>query len=658
MLIGIYGISGAGKSHLLEALKKSLVCDTFSFFEGADEIASLLDGDLTRFDIHEKEKKTALRELAISSIQDKCAEQGKIGVVAGHFMLWSEKTMSPVAVHTEQDFQTFTHILYLDTEPELIAHRRQQDLVKKRGSLDVGHLRKWQEAEKEGLRKACYNHSVLFISIGASNTNAEYVVELLRSFQNYTEEENLRVAEARLHSIMAQCASPPEAMLVLDADRTLTPSDSGYLFWQNEGFSRATTPLRDIFSSRLDYSHAAFRQAAALYHERYSSNALEDICQQIAPSITLYPQMASLLSRVVSEKRVGAVVITCGLQSVWEKVLALHGLSSIHVFGAGRLNDLVVDGRVKASLVTLLREQYGARVTAFGDSPLDLAMLSRANEAIVVVGSEAQRSKRMDLELSLAIYDGQIKAKQALMCPGTSHRLNTRMLPLVDLDKPDFLARVLGGCSPSTKFQMIHKTDKGAAKLLMTPMRDATIAGPALRKAHHQTGWYLATDVLPEVLGVEEYDIPHVQGHSTKGHRIEQESSTLIVALMRGGEPIASGVNDALSKATFLHAKCAQDLTCNYLEHKSAVILVDSVINSGKSMVEFLERIRELSSTVAIVMIAGVVQSQSISALKSVQERIRCAKLTLIALRISENKYTGSGGTDTGNRLFNTLTLN
>lgn len=34
---------------------------------------------------------------------------------------------------------------------------------------------------------------------------------------------------------------------------------------------------------------------------------------------------------------------------------------------------------------------------------------------------------------------------------------------------------------------------------------------PALREAHRRVGWYLATEILADVIGIEEYDIPHVQ---------------------------------------------------------------------------------------------------------------------------------------------------
>jgi len=55
-----------------------------------------------------------------------------------------------------------------------------------------------------------------------------------------------------------------------------------------------------------------------------------------------------------------------------------------------------------------------------------------------------------------------------------------------------------------------HATDRNAAKLLMTPMHYATVTGPVLREAHRRVGWYLAAEFLAEMIGVEEYPIPHV----------------------------------------------------------------------------------------------------------------------------------------------------
>jgi hypothetical protein len=49
---------------------------------------------------------------------------------------------------------------------------------------------------------------------------------------------------------------------------------------------------------------------------------------------------------------------------------------------------------------------------------------------------------------------------------------------------------------------------------------NAAISGPALRDAHSQVGWYLATEFCTQILGVETCNIAHVQGHQTDGYHV------------------------------------------------------------------------------------------------------------------------------------------
>ena len=190
----------------------------------------------------------------------------------------------------------------------------------------------------------------------------------------------------------------------------------------------------------------------------------------------------------------------------------------------------------------------------------------------------------------------------------------------------------------------------------MTPMRDANVAGPALRAAHRQAGWYLATEFVTEAVGVEEIIIPHVQGHPTTGYRLRHERQTLIVPLMRGGESMAFGINDAVPLAMFLHAHEPHDVEHCHLHGRLTVVLVDSVINSGKSIAEFIQRMRDLHATIRIVVVASVIQGQAVSS-SPLTQAARLGRLTVIGLRLSDNKFTGKATTDSGNRLFNTVHL-
>jgi orotate phosphoribosyltransferase len=96
----------------------------------------------------------------------------------------------------------------------------------------------------------------------------------------------------------------------------------------------------------------------------------------------------------------------------------------------------------------------------------------------------------------------------------------------------------------------------------------------------------------------------------------------------------------------------------HHVKGQWTVILVDSVVNSGKSVAEFLERIRELDRTVLVVVLAGVIQAEALSTAAVLGQVLKTDKaLSLVALRLSDNKFQGQGGTDTGNRLFNTTHL-
>ena len=166
----------------------------------------------------------------------------------------------------------------------------------------------------------------------------------------------------------------------------------------------------------------------------------------------------------------------------------------------------------------------------------------------------------------------------------------------------------------------------------------------------------MATEFLAGLIGVEQYPIPHVQGHQTSGYRLCREKKTSIVALMRGGEAMAFGVNETFPSAMFVHAKRPEDIEPHHLLQQRTVVLVDSVVNSGKTVMSFVQRFHSLHATIHIVVVAGVVQVQSVSG--RLAQALAChANFSFITLRLSDKKFTGRGTTDTGNRLFNTTHL-
>ncbi|KAK8048253.1 uracil phosphoribosyltransferase-domain-containing protein [Apiospora phragmitis] len=447
---------------------------------------------------------------------------------------------------------------------------------------------------------------------------ASWLPTLLRDFQHHSEERNSSRANNRLDEALST-QKHLQTVLVLNADKTLATVDTGELFWRVYTDEHDMCPLKTLFGGPLGYSYTAFRQAMLLYEEAADERGFDALCDLVASKVEIHPEFVFLLHLVAAHDHVGAVVVT--------------------LIGGGRVADsFVVTAAVKASLISRLRVVHK----------------TEADRAVVVVGPSRGRSRTINGALSTAIEQGSLRANQVLLPGHASPRLNVAKLPLLQLHDPEFLQAVFDRRIRSTGVRMLHAIDKNAAKLLMTSTRDARIQGTALRKAHARVGEYLALEYLSEWVRVEQVAIPHVQGQQTTGFRMHRDEHTSIIALMRGGEPLAQGIAKVFENAMFLYAQDPQNVKAYHLAGQSTVLLVDSVVNSGKSVVQFIQHIRELHATIRIVVIAGVVQAQSSQEGGLLYALSTDANFGIIALRVSDNKFIGSGGTDTSNRLFNT----
>lgn len=84
-------------------------------------------------------------------------------------------------------------------------------------------------------------------------------------------------------------------------------------------------------------------------------------------------------------------------------------------------------------------------------------------------------------------------------------------------------------------------------------------------------------------------------------------------------------------------------------------ILVDSVVNAGDSLVQFVKHIRKLRPTVRTEAVSDVTHEDAVEKLPGKLER--CGALTLVSLRTSSKIFKGQDDTDTGARLFNTTEM-
>jgi hypothetical protein len=84
-----------------------------------------------------------------------------------------------------------------------------------------------------------------------------------------------------------------------------------------------------------------------------------------------------------------------------------------------------------------------------------MEMLKKANQAIVVVGKEGQRSKSMDAALESALEDGHFRARQAVMPSKATPRLDVNCLPVVNLTQWEFIADDLARGRPKHSIEIM-----------------------------------------------------------------------------------------------------------------------------------------------------------------------------------------------------------
>lgn len=164
------------------------------------------------------------------------------------------------------------------------------------------------------------------------------------------------------------------------------------------------------------------------------------------------------------------------------------------------------------------------------------------------------------------------------------------------------------------------------------------VSGYKLREAHYSLG-----EAAVKVL---------IKSHGFSGKNFS------ILIMMRAGLYFALGISDMLEKMNksieihLLNNEFITDKLLDSIKGKQ-VVVVDAVINSGKSIFKVLEQLPS-SERESCLVFTTVMPSSSTDLLKS---------MNIFTVRTSANKYKGAKvtkiqggiGPDTGDRLFGTL---
>lgn len=184
-------------------------------------------------------------------------------------------------------------------------------------------------------------------------------------------------------------------------------------------------------------------------------------------------------------------------------------------------------------------------------------------------------------------------------------------------------------------------------RLFVNTTRQADLIGPALAEAHRNVGRQLAGTIAQNLL-LEDVTINHVAGFSI-GVQVKSGSEPIIVAVMRAGLFVAEGIWSTLPGSSFVLYDQGKAIDTMPVVGRS-VIIVDSVIDTGRSIREVLNTVMALKPD-SVVVAAVVAYRGNLEMLVDDYPGVN-----FHIARISDRTYIGKGSTDTGARLFGTTT--
>lgn len=179
--------------------------------------------------------------------------------------------------------------------------------------------------------------------------------------------------------------------LVVDADRTLAPVDTGRQIGEVFALNEA---IRATFEA-LGYATAAFVRVSEIWSEVPADRYAAQI-EQVAAEVAIYAGWQALFAACVP--RIPVLVVSAGIPRVWRQILDRHGFPEVPVIGGchSAFDEYVVCPRVKESLVLHLQAS-GLRVAAAGDSAIDGPMLRAADLPLLVADHKGSAALRREL---------------------------------------------------------------------------------------------------------------------------------------------------------------------------------------------------------------------------------------------------------------------
>ena len=200
-------------------------------------------------------------------------------------------------------------------------------------------------------------------------------------------------------------------------------------------------------------------------------------------------------------------------------------------------------------------------------------------------------------------------------------------------------------------------TERHIVRLLATETRRTDTTPYQLSMSHVNLGRFLGGELV-EDLPLTERSIQHPQGIRT-GWKIENELDITLLPLMRAGLYTAEGIRECFPNSRIIHVSPQRGIGLSESELQEIgsidgqrFVLIDSVVNTGKSIEPVIEQLSKSNAT--WIAVAALVTPEPTAK----RLEIEYPNIHFYFARTSKNQYVGKGKTDTGNRLFGTVSSN
>lgn len=381
IVVGIYGIQGVGKSHVL----KQIDTERFEWrvLDGSQLIREYLDSNgRSMEDFHNMipSEKGAVRQAAILSAKTKPG----ISLIAGHCSFpnqieaGSNESITFNDVFTSADGEVYDHIICIEKSPDKVFEQIQGDSERKRPQLSIDELSMWMEHEKALLKAKCLEHGISLDIVYMTNEkdHQEILNLVLKKVEAHA---SLTASQKSEQALVASIHAIPDAdvYLLIDGDGTLCPQDTGTLFFEQVKSLDVFQPLKKIFKRYDSYKFQAFWEVAMLYSNALPEQEYIALCDEIGREhVQVHLAWKAFLEQLPSN--VHPVLVSASIREVWQAMQARHvegnsdGLGRMSIIAGNNLllhPYIVEDDNAKALVAKTLRKLHGGcRILCFGDS--------------------------------------------------------------------------------------------------------------------------------------------------------------------------------------------------------------------------------------------------------------------------------------------------